>query len=132
MARLTWSGPALRDLEAITALIAHDSPAYARKFGRRLRDAPKQLTRFPQRGAMVPEFGRPNLREILVGVYRIVYLVHAAQDFTEIWSPEFGHHGTTLWKPCQLLRRIAETATKLPRIGRRVMRDERSDCLQIP
>ena len=75
MARLTWSPLALADWQAIVATIANDSPMYARKFGEKLRQAPKRLRRFPLSGWVVAEFGMPTLREILVSPYRIIYRV---------------------------------------------------------
>lgn len=73
MARLFWTEPALNDVKEITAFRAKDSPAYARRFGQRLREGPKQLKQFPRLGWVVPEFDRETLREILVEPYRIVY-----------------------------------------------------------
>jgi plasmid stabilization system protein ParE len=35
--------------------------------------APDRLVQFPESGRMVPEFGRPNLRELILRPYRIVY-----------------------------------------------------------
>jgi addiction module RelE/StbE family toxin len=78
MARVIWTEPALKDVQAITAFIAKDSPVYAKRFGHRLREAPKRLKLFPLIGWMVPEFERENLREILVGSYRIIYEVRGS------------------------------------------------------
>jgi plasmid stabilization system protein ParE len=82
-------------VEEITAFIAKDSPAYARRFGHQLREAPKQLKLFCRLGWMVPEFERENLREILVGSYRIIYevresdcyivaVVHGSRELTRV------------------------------------------------
>ena len=35
----------------------------------------------PHAGRLVPEFGRDDLREVLLGTYRIIYQVHT----DEIW-----------------------------------------------
>ena len=43
----------------------------------RLFDRSEQLAEFPQSGRMVPEFERPDLRELIEGPYRIIYLVTA-------------------------------------------------------
>ena len=102
MARLIWTEPALNDLQEITAFIAKDSPVYARRFGHKLREAPKRLKLFPHSGWIVPEFERENLREIVVGSYRIVYevredncfivaIVYGGRDITRVLprtSPE--------------------------------------------
>src|SRR5438093_11178499 len=97
MARLIWTEPALKDLQEITAFIAKDSRVYAKRFGHQLREAPKRLKRFPLIGWMVPEFESENLREILVGNYRIievrgsdcfvVAVVHGSRDLLRIMQP---------------------------------------------
>jgi toxin ParE1/3/4 len=85
-------------LQEITAFIAKDSKVYAKRFGHQLREAPKRLKRFPLLGWMVPEFERENLREILVGNYRIIYeirgsncfvvaVVHGSRDLHRIMQP---------------------------------------------
>jgi toxin ParE1/3/4 len=75
--RLFWSRRAQGDLDAIHAFIARDSPeAAARWIGQGWARARKALAA-PQAGRMVPELGRPGIREVLVKSYRIVYLVQA-------------------------------------------------------
>jgi len=98
VARIFWTGPAVKDLEEITAFIARDSPTYAQRFGHRLREAPKQLRLFPRLGGIVPEFERENLREVIVDPYRIVYeirgedcyiigVVHGSRVLTRVIRP---------------------------------------------
>ncbi len=98
MARLIWTEPALRDVREIIAFIAKDSPNFGKRFGKRLREAPKLLKRYPQIGWVVPEFGRETLREILVEPYRIIYeiregdcyivaVVHGSRDLTRVIRP---------------------------------------------
>lgn len=41
----------------------------------RITRATRRLEAFPYSGRLVPEIARPNLRELLVGNYRIVYRV---------------------------------------------------------
>ena len=73
MSRLVWSPRSLADLEAIREHIASDSERYAGLVVARLVAAPARLLEFPESGRMVPEFGRPNLRELVVRPYRLVY-----------------------------------------------------------
>ncbi len=73
MSRLIWSPRAQEDLEAIRDHIARDSIAYADLVLMRLLMAPERLVQFPESGRMVPEFGLPNLREIILSPFRIVY-----------------------------------------------------------
>jgi addiction module RelE/StbE family toxin len=75
VARVAWSPQAIRDLESIGAHIARDSPAIAQAFVDRIVRAVARLSDFPMSGRMVPEFRRADIREVLFGHYRIVYLL---------------------------------------------------------
>ena len=73
MTELIWSPQSLRDLEAIRAYIAVDSPRYADLMVRRVVAAVERLKAFPESGRMVPERNSPDIREVIVGRYRVVY-----------------------------------------------------------
>jgi toxin ParE1/3/4 len=60
------SNEALSDLERIVTYIAPHNPAAAERTGNQLLDAALALCVFPERGRMVPEFRRQDLREIVV------------------------------------------------------------------
>jgi plasmid stabilization system protein ParE len=68
-----WSEEAVRDLEAIHAFIARNSPRYAATVAGRLVVAVDRLRMFPESGRMVPELADPAVREVIHGSYRIVY-----------------------------------------------------------
>jgi plasmid stabilization system protein ParE len=82
VSRLIWAPRAIADLEAIRDHIAADSEQYASLVVDRLVAAPDRLLQFPESGRMVPEFGRPNLRELALRPYRIVYRLQG--DVVEI------------------------------------------------
>lgn len=73
MTEVRWTEEATENLEAIKAFISEDSPAYALAVTDRLFRAAGQLTSFPDSGRMVPERGRPEIRELVRPPYRIVY-----------------------------------------------------------
>ena len=75
MTALIWSPQALHDVESIRAYIAEDSPAYAELVVRRILAAVERLQSFPESGRVVPERNAPNLREVILTPYRIVYRV---------------------------------------------------------
>lgn len=75
MTSLVWSPQSLRDLESIRAYIAEDSPLYADLVVRRLVAAVERLSAFPESGRIVPERNTPEVRELIVRPYRIVYRV---------------------------------------------------------
>ena len=78
------SEDALSDLERIVAYIAPHNPVAAEGMGNRLLDAALSLCTFPERGRVVPEFQRPELREIVFRSYRIIYRVNNAEKAVEI------------------------------------------------
>ena len=73
MSRLVWSTGSIEDLQAIHDEIARNSIAYADLVVMRLLNEPERLVKFPESGRMVPEFGLPNLRELIIRPYRVVY-----------------------------------------------------------
>ena len=75
MAHVRWSNQALADLEAIGDFIARDAPSVAQVFVERICAAVKRLEVFPRSGRVVPEIGQEDIREIIFGSYRIVYVV---------------------------------------------------------
>lgn len=70
---LVWSQRAASDLRQIHAYIAFDKPRAASNFISTIKESVERLRRFPHSGRIVPELMRPDVREILVGNYRIVY-----------------------------------------------------------
>jgi toxin ParE1/3/4 len=70
---LIWSPQALRDPEGIRAYIALDSPLYADLTVRRIVAAVERLKAFPESDRIVPERNAPDIREVVVGRYRVVY-----------------------------------------------------------
>ncbi|HEY8020485.1 MAG TPA: type II toxin-antitoxin system RelE/ParE family toxin [Thermoanaerobaculia bacterium] len=77
MSRVRWTSQAQRDLSEIGTYIARDNPAAAHRWTARLRDRARRAALNPAAGRMVPERERPDLREVFVGSYRIVYRVRA-------------------------------------------------------
>lgn len=73
MTEVRWTDQAVDDLRSIRQFISRDSPRYGRLVAERLFDATSRIEAFPYSGRVVPEVGRADLREIIVGEYRIVY-----------------------------------------------------------
>lgn len=73
MISLIWSPQSLRDVESIRAYIAESSPLYADLLVQRIVGAVERLTAFPESGRVVPERNRPDIREVIVRPYRVVY-----------------------------------------------------------
>ena len=75
MARLIWTEPALRDLEAVAEYIALDNPAAASRFVERVFENVERLGRFPNSGKRPPELPRSQYREVVVSPCRVFYRV---------------------------------------------------------
>jgi plasmid stabilization system protein ParE len=82
--KVFFSVEALSDLERIVAYIARHDSAAAERLGNQLIDAAVSLRTLPERGRVVPEFQRPELREIVFRSYRIIYRVNHADFSVEI------------------------------------------------
>jgi plasmid stabilization system protein ParE len=91
MAQVRWSLTAANDLQDIEDFIARDSVLHAITFVDRVVESAETLLKTPQIGRIVPEFNRPDLRELIFRDYRIVYtlqhdtvfilrVVHGARD----------------------------------------------------
>lgn len=91
MVQVTWTLQALDDLQAVHEYVAHDSQRYADLFIDRLVEASARLADLPNPGRMVPEYQDPNIRELLISNYRLIYRVkpHAVQVLAV-------HHGARL------------------------------------
>ena len=75
MVRLGWTEQALNDLHIIGEFIAKDSIRFAKLTVRNLREFPKILKKQPYSGRIVPEINDPDIRELIMGNYRIIYTI---------------------------------------------------------
>jgi plasmid stabilization system protein ParE len=97
--RVVWTQSARLSLEDILGYIAKDSPAAASRVLDRILEKAESLDTLSKRGRVVSELARPNVREVLVYSYRVLYevtsevrilaLVHGARDF-ESWRRSSG------------------------------------------
>ncbi len=97
MARtVKWTETATRDLEEVAKFIGRDSQFYAAAIVREVQAAARSLRTFAERGRMVPESNAPDIRELFVRSYRLIYkvtpdhvyilaFVHGARDLTSLW-----------------------------------------------
>ena len=73
-----WTTPAKQDLRSIHDYIALDSKFYARRVTIEITEKSEKLGLFPEVGRVLSELGDPNLREIFIYSYRLIYEVVAA------------------------------------------------------
>jgi len=97
--KVIWSYEATDDLDALAEYIARDSSFYAAAFTQQVLDISRSLNVFSERGRIVPELGNPDIRELLIREYRLIYnikqpqvvilaLVHGARDLKALWEKE--------------------------------------------
>ncbi|MDZ7803473.1 type II toxin-antitoxin system RelE/ParE family toxin [Thiohalophilus sp.] len=77
--KVHWTNTAIRHLDGIYDYIAQDSPVYAKQQVDRLTRRSEQIAAFPQSGRMVPEFKREDIREVIEGPYRLIYVIKTEQ-----------------------------------------------------
>jgi len=72
--RVTFAESAVVDLEAMRAWYAdQQAPEVGERLLREIVAAAERLADYPESGRVVPEFGDPQLREIIHPPFRIVY-----------------------------------------------------------
>jgi addiction module RelE/StbE family toxin len=79
MAQVEWTPQALDDLDAICLFIARDAPQVAAVFADRAFRATDRLANYPRSGRIVPELAVENIREIILGNYRLIYRIRQDQ-----------------------------------------------------
>src|SRR4030042_964610 len=97
--KVIWSYEATDDLDALAEYIARDSSFYAAAFTQQVLDISRSLNVFSERGRIVPELGNPDIRELLIREYRLIYnieqsrvvilaFVHGTRDLKALWEKE--------------------------------------------
>jgi len=82
--KVLWTHAAVVQLETIHNYLAQTSPEYARRIVDRLTKRSIQIGSFPFSGRMVPEYELNEVRELIEGSYRIIYLVKDDENQLEV------------------------------------------------
>ena len=92
--KVIWTATGQKTLDEAVAYIAQDSLSAAQRFLESALDKAESLSQLSDRGRIVPEILQPNIRELLVQKYRLIYevfdskveilgFIHGARDFTK-------------------------------------------------
>lgn len=73
--QVVWSPQAIDDIDAIAAYIARDSISYAAAVVQRIIEITRDLSKSPETGKVVQEFGDETIREQFAYTYRIIYKI---------------------------------------------------------
>ena len=90
--KVIWTHTGQSTLDEAVAYIAQDSLPAAQRLLESALDTAGSLSLLSERGRIVPEMQQPNIRELLVGRYRLMYevfdskveilaFIHGARDF---------------------------------------------------
>ena len=96
--RLRWTEQAVDQLGAIAEYVSRSSPVYAEQLVQRITDRLEQVRVFPASGGVVAEAAAPEVRQVLVWPYRIIYrprhevievlaIVHGRRDLRQVELP---------------------------------------------
>jgi len=96
--RVEWSQQALWNLDGVLGHVSEVSPQGASSVARSALDLAESLSSLAERGRVVPEIGRPEIREVFVFRYRLMYrvepetvtviaFIHGSRDFAR-WRRE--------------------------------------------
>jgi toxin ParE1/3/4 len=72
------------DLAGIVRYIARHNPDAAARLGYELITRAEKIAAFPEIGRVVPEFRRPNLREVMCRSYRVIYRLQPSAERIDI------------------------------------------------
>lgn len=73
--KIIWSPLSIDRIVEIAEFIAEDKPGASVKWADSIFGSVERLIEFPESGRIVPEIGRKEIREILLGNYRIIYRI---------------------------------------------------------
>ncbi len=76
-----WTARAKKDLKSIHRYIAEDSPINAKNVTNDMLVKVEPLADLPNRGKVVPEIGRDDVREISVHTWRLIYHIRQQNVF---------------------------------------------------
>ena len=85
---IRWTSYAIEDIRGIRNHITRDSVHFAGIVVDRIFDRVKQLETFPESGQIVAEYGRDDIREILLHSYRFIH--HILPDHIRVTTVVHG------------------------------------------
>lgn len=73
MVKVKWTTQAVEDIFEIQEYYNSTSKSYAKKLVDKFFEKGDLLEKFPDMGRKVPEFNKPDIRELIYKSYRIIY-----------------------------------------------------------
>jgi len=101
MVEVKWTDQSIQDIDNIAEYISQDSVNYAELQVNDFFERAEILNEFPNTGRIVPEFKDKNIRELIVGSYRLIYFI-LREERIDILAV---HHSARLLKTKHLKRK---------------------------
>jgi toxin ParE1/3/4 len=73
--KIIWSPLAITKVRKETQYIARDRPGAAANWAEGIFESVTRLAEFPESGRVLPELGRPDVREITYSSHRVIYRI---------------------------------------------------------
>jgi toxin ParE1/3/4 len=81
MVNLSYSKPALEDINSIFLYISHDSIFHAKRFVKLIEEKISGLKKYPEIGRPLFPYRYPHVRQLLYKSYKIVYTFDGKNKF---------------------------------------------------
>lgn len=78
--KVVFSSAAQKDLSDVLRYISKNKPQAALTRAAEIKTSVLKLENFPHLGRIVPEYSDAGIREIIKGLYRIVYKIDSEKD----------------------------------------------------
>ena len=79
--KVAWSYVALGNLIEANKYISSENPEAARKVINDIYETGNKIKEFPEKGRIVPEIRRKNIREVFCFEHRIIYRIESKRIF---------------------------------------------------
>ncbi|MBZ0200452.1 MAG: type II toxin-antitoxin system RelE/ParE family toxin [Ignavibacteriaceae bacterium] len=79
--KIFWSPLAVERLENIFEYISKENVSAAKKMVDKIFKKAESLSKYPERGRVVPEASRDDIREVFENEYRIIYRIESLKIF---------------------------------------------------
>lgn len=93
--KLRWTAEAKEELKDLYTRISREDRPAAQRLVKKIRELAKGVVEHPQIGRVVPEYENVNIRERIIGNYRIIYLLsHRGAEVIALWHSAQSHEET--------------------------------------
>jgi addiction module RelE/StbE family toxin len=94
MVEIKWTNQSIEDINNIAEYIANDSAKFANIQTSAFFEASEILLTYPLAGRFVPEIKNKNIRELIIGNYRLIYYIIDSKNIHVLTV----HHSSRLLK----------------------------------